>query len=98
MAAGGGLSASAWIPAGEASSFNVGVRAAANQTWENFGEASQTSEATFEVEANLGLSKGDAYYYLRSVYNGPFAYDSGDYYSFYLGLGFSSQLPRLLAP
>jgi len=98
MAAGGGLSASAWIPVGEASSFNVGVRAAANQTWENFGEASQTSEATFEAEANLGLSKGDAYYYLRSAYNGPFAYDSGDYYSFYIGLGFSSRLPRLLAP
>jgi tetratricopeptide (TPR) repeat protein len=98
MVAGGGLSGSAWIPVGEASSFNIGVRAVANQTWENFGEASQTSEATFEVEGNLGLSKGDAYTYLRTAYSGPFAYDSGDYYSFYIGLGFSSQLPRLLAP
>jgi tetratricopeptide (TPR) repeat protein len=98
MAAGGGLSGSAWIPVGEASSLNVGVRAVANQTWEYFGEASQTSEATFEVQGNLGLSKADAYYYLRTAYNGPFAYDSGDYYSFYIGLGFSSQLPRLLAP
>jgi tetratricopeptide (TPR) repeat protein len=98
MVAGGGLSGSAWIPVGPDGSFNVGLRAVANQTWENLGDASETSEATFEVEGNLGLSKGEAYYYLRSAYNGPFAYDSGDYYSFYIGLGFSSQMPRLLAP
>jgi tetratricopeptide (TPR) repeat protein len=98
MAANGGLSGSAWIPVGKASTFNASLRAVAGMSWEDFGSALETSEAEFEVEANLGLSKGDAYYYLRTVYSGPFQYDSGDYRSLYIGLGFSSQLPRLLAP
>jgi tetratricopeptide (TPR) repeat protein len=92
--AGGGLSGSAWIPVGEASSFNAGLRAMAGMSWEE----GSTDEATFEIEGNLGLSRGDAYYYLRTAYDGPFEYDSGDYRSLYVGLGFSSQLPRLLAP
>jgi len=94
MSAAGGLSASAWIPVGEASSLNLGGRASAGMSWEQ-GTA---DEATFEVEANLGLSKGEAFYSLRSAYSGPFDLDSGDYWSFYLGLALSTQLPQLLAP
>jgi len=94
MAANGGISGSAWIPVGEASSFNVGLRAIAGMSWE---EGSK-DEAGFELEGNLGLSKGDAYYYLRTAYSGPFEYNDGDYRSLYVGLGFSSQLPSLLAP
>jgi len=94
MAASGGLSSSAWIPVGEASTFNIALRAMAGMSWEGGSE----EEAEFELEGNLGLSRGDAYYYLRTAYSGPFAYDSGDYRSLYIGLGFSSQLPRLLAP
>lgn len=94
MEVNGGLSSSAWIPVGEASSFNVSLRAVAGMSW----EAGSKDEAKYEVEGNLGLSKGDAYYYLRTAYSGPFVYNSGDYRSLYIGLGFSSQLPRLLAP
>ncbi|UCF96783.1 MAG: tetratricopeptide repeat protein [Spirochaetaceae bacterium] len=94
MAASGGFSASTWIPVGEASSFNVGARAMAGMSW----EAGSVEEAKLEVEGNIGLSRGDAYYYLRTAYSGPFQYDSGDYRSLYIGLGFSSHLPRLLAP
>lgn len=94
MAAVGGLSSSAWIPAGEASSLNVGLRAVAGMAW----EAGSKDEAKFEIEGNLGLSRGDAYYYLRAACSSPFEYSSGDYRSLYIGLGFSSQLPRLLAP
>jgi tetratricopeptide (TPR) repeat protein len=93
MVATGGLSGSAWIPVGETSSFNIGLRGIVGKGWENFNSAAETSDLTFEVEATLGLSKGDAYYYLRSAYH-----DSGDYFSLYIGLGFSSQLPSLLAP
>ena len=94
MEANGGLSSSAWIPVGEASSFNVSLRAVAGMSW----EAGSEDEAEFEVEGNVGLSRGDAYYYLRTTFSGPFEYDSGDYRSMYIGLGFSSQAPRLLAP
>jgi hypothetical protein len=94
MAAKGGFSSSAWIPVGGASSFNAGLRAVAGMSW----EAGSEDEAKFEVEGNLGLSRGDAYYYLRTAYSSPFDYNAGDYRSLYIGLGFSSRLPRLLAP
>ncbi len=94
MGANGGLSSSAWIPVGEASSLNVSLRAVAGMSW----EAGSEDEAKFEVEGNVGLSRGDAYYYLRTAFSGPFEYNSGDYRSLYIGLGFSSQVPRLLAP
>ncbi|MEE9306737.1 MAG: hypothetical protein V3V57_04305, partial [Spirochaetia bacterium] len=89
-------SSSVWIPIGEATSLNVSLRAVAGMSW----ESGKTDEAKFEVEGNLGLSRGDAYYYLRTAYSGPFDYDEAedDYRSLYIGLGLSSQLPRLLAP
>ncbi|MBN2552969.1 MAG: hypothetical protein JXB06_09375, partial [Spirochaetales bacterium] len=96
MVAGGGLSGSAWIPVGEASSLNVGLRAVAAMTWEEMS----VDEPTFDVEANLGLSRGEGYYYLRAAIHSPFDYSKAedDYRSLYVGLGFSSRLPRLLAP
>jgi hypothetical protein len=103
-----GLAASAWIPVSDASSLNLDLRTAVGKTWED-GEWREkpfktgVGDPRMEVEGNLGLSKGDSYYYLRSAYNlsldEPFSFTSGgEYWSFYLGLGFSSQLPQLLAP
>jgi len=93
----GGVMASTWIPVGDASNLNLGLRAVAGMEWKE-----GAGEPKLEIEGNLGISKGDSYYYLRSVYNAwledPLNLDSGEYWSFYLGLGFSSQLPRLLAP
>jgi len=94
----GGMMASTWIPVGDASNLNLGLRAVAGMAWEE-----GAGEPKLEIEGNLGISKGDSYYYLRSVYNASleelFSFTSGgEYWSFYLGLGFSSQLPRLLAP
>jgi tetratricopeptide (TPR) repeat protein len=90
----GGLSSSVWIPVGEASSFNFSLRAVAGMFW----EAGSEDETQFEVEGVVGLSKGDAYYYLQTIYGSPSKFDLGDYRSLYIGLGFSSQLPTLLAP
>jgi hypothetical protein len=98
MLATGGVMASTWIGVSEASSLNLGLRAVAGMSWEEGAGVPK-----LEIEGNLGMSKGDSYYYLRSVYNASleelFSFTSGgEYWSFYLGLGFSSQLPRLLAP
>ena len=97
MLATGGVMASTWIPVGDASNLNLGLRAVAGMAWEE-----GAGEPRLEIEGNLGISKGDSHYYLRSAYNAwledPLNLDSGEYWSFYLGLGFSSQLPRLLAP
>ena len=105
MLATGGVSASAWIPVGDARSLNLGLRTVVGWGRE---EGDTSWKPRLEVEGNLGLSKGDSYYYLRSALNAsldelfsdePFSFTSGgEYWSFYLGLGFSSQLPRLLAP
>jgi len=94
----GGVAASTWIAVGDASSLSFGLRAAGGMAWEE-GDG----DPRLEIEGNLGLSKGDSTYYLRSAYNAsldePFSFTSdGEYWSFYLGLGFSSQLPQLLAP
>jgi tetratricopeptide (TPR) repeat protein len=94
----GGLAASTWIPVSDGSSLNLGLRAVAGRAWEE-GDA----DPRLEIEGNLGLSKGESYYYLRSAYNASldelFSFTSGgEYWSFYLGLGFSSQLPQLIAP
>jgi tetratricopeptide (TPR) repeat protein len=94
----GGVAASTWIAVGEASSLSLGLRAVAGRAWEEGEE-----DPRLEIEGNLGLSKGDSSYYLRSAYNAslaePFSFTSGgEYWSFYLGLGFSSRLPQLLAP
>jgi hypothetical protein len=95
----GGLETSVWIPVSDASTVNVGLRAVAGAARE---EGASDLDPKMEIEGNLGFSKGDSYYYVRSAYNAvltaPFDLDSGEYWSFYLGLGFSSQLPSLLAP
>jgi hypothetical protein len=95
----GGLATSVWIPMSDASTLNLGLRAVAGAARE---EGAPDLDPKMEIEGTVGLSKGDSYYYLRSAYNAvltaPFDLDSGEYWSFYLGLGFSSQLPSLLAP
>ena len=95
-----GVSASGWIPVGDASSLNLGLRTVSGWGRE---EGDTSWKPRLEVEGNLGLSKGNSYYYLRSALNASLDErltftSGGEYWSFYLGLGFSSQLPRLLAP
>ena len=98
MLATGGVLASTWIPVSDASSLSLGLRAVAGKAWKK-----GVDDPRLEIEGNVGLSKGDSYYYLRSAYNASldelFSFTSGgEYWSFYLGLGFSSRFPRLLAP
>ena len=79
-----GVSASAWIPVGEARSLNLGLRTVVGWAKE---EGDTDWLPRLEVEGNVGLGKGDSYYYLRSAYNTsleePFDFTSGgQYWSF----------------
>ena len=101
----GGLATSAWIPVGTESSLNLGLRAVGGGYWEQwFDTEAEPRRTQIELEANIGLSKGNAFYYVKAAGTGTFKGDvfnkleDWDYYSLYIGLGFSSQLPRLLAP
>jgi hypothetical protein len=98
----GGVMTSAWIPVGEENSLNLRMRITGGGKWERwFGDSPL---AQLELEANVGFAKGDAYYYLTTAATGTFSgadfdtLSAWDYYSLYIGLGFSTQMPRLLAP
>jgi len=103
----GGLSFSAWLGVGEFSSVNLALRAAAGTYQERLFLATgdPVRRTQIELDGGLGFTRGDAYYYLRGAFsaNGRIWLSAGeeptvDYRSLSLTLGFSTSLPRLLAP
>lgn len=98
----GGLSFSTWLGVGEFSSLNLGLRAAAGPYYERlFGaEGGRTERIQIELQGDLGFTRGDAYYYLRGAYsaNNEDWTTAIDYWSVNVTLGFSTAMPRLLAP
>jgi tetratricopeptide (TPR) repeat protein len=105
MVAGGGLSTSAWIPLGESTTLNLGLRGLVGWYGEKIRTSVEIRRIQLEVEGTLGFSKGEAYYYLRPVFTTTYKYEEAggetsdwDYWSLAVLLGFTTNLPQLLAP
>ena len=101
----GGLAASAWLEAGESSAVNLGLRAAAGSYQEGLLTGTPARKVQLEGQAELGFTRGEAHYYLQSTFSTTYEYARAggapagwDYWSLYVTLGFSTSLPRLLAP
>ena len=95
---------SSWIGIGEESSLNLGFRATGGFFLEKI-TSDDIRRVQLEVEADFGLSRGEAYYYLRAMFSSTYKYSEGgalasawDYWSIYITLGYETKLPRLLTP
>ncbi|MBN1838110.1 MAG: tetratricopeptide repeat protein [Spirochaetales bacterium] len=101
----GGLSASTWFGVGESSAANIALRASAGAYQEGLLTDNPGRKVQVEGQGELGFSRGEAHYYLRGSFSSTYEYQRGsgpgagwDYWSLYVTLGFSTSLPRLLAP
>jgi hypothetical protein len=101
----GGLSASTWLSVSENSALQLGLRAAAGSYQEGLLTDTPARKVQVEGQVDLGFSRGEASYYLQGMFSSTYEYErvggtaaGWDYWSLYVTLGFSTPLPRLLAP
>jgi tetratricopeptide (TPR) repeat protein len=103
---GGGLTASTWLDTGEESAVGLSLRAnAASFQEEILSPADTVSRIQMEFEGGLEFSKREAFFSLAAVFNTTYRYapppPSGnpwDFWSLFVRLGYSTSLPRYLAP
>jgi len=101
----GGVSASAWLGVSENSVFHLGLRGAAGSYQEGLLTDTPARKVQLEGQVDLGFSRGEATYYLQGTFSSTYEYArtggtpaGWDYWSLYVTLGFSTSMPRLLAP
>ena len=100
---GGGLAASSWINMGEESGLGFYLRGSAASFLEKIF-TSMIERVQVEVEGNINFSKGETVYTLGALFTTTYKYsppapaNPWDYWSFYISLGYSANLPKLLAP
>ncbi len=102
LVATGGLMADAWLGVGEDSSLNLHLRGVAGAYEERIVTPGQISRLQVEGEASVGLARGQAFTALKGSFSATYAYagkaPGWDYWSLYVGLEMSADLPRLIAP
>ena len=101
LTAGGSLTGSLWIGVGDGNVLGLSLRAYAGTFQVGILGASPTRRIKGEAEADVSFSQGDGTFTLTVIGNATYNPALGnpwDYWSAFVRLGYTTKLPRLLAP
>jgi Flp pilus assembly protein TadD len=101
LVAGGGLNIYSYSNLGEDGGLGLGGRANVSSFTSHTFSSDIIKYVQMEFEASVELSRGEASYSLSAGFTNTREYEpvtQWDYWSFVVRLGFSSRMPRLLAP